>query len=142
MAALLCAACLMSISVITLGCGESSKSSCASETTTSPAGEVLGSERLDSVCEWDDDLPAAARPGARVFVTSGCLACHTYREVGSPNLGAPDLTAIGRSRGVRFFQRYVRNPAAFGNNVMPEFRLPPQQLRQLGLFLAASRGQS
>jgi mono/diheme cytochrome c family protein len=132
----------MLISFIAVGCGDSDKSSCASETTTSPAGEVLSSETFYSVCEWDDDLPAAARRGARVFVRSGCLSCHTYRDVGSANLGARDLTAVGRRRGVRYFERYVRNPAAFGNDVMPKFRFRPHQLRQLGLFLAASRGQT
>jgi cbb3-type cytochrome oxidase cytochrome c subunit len=131
----------MLISLITVGCGDSKKSACASE-TTSPEIEVLGSETLESVCEWKEDLPAQARPGARIFATSGCLSCHTYRGVGSRNVGGRDLTAAGQRHDASFFERYVRNPADFGNNVMPRFRFPPRQLRQVGLFLAASRGQT
>jgi hypothetical protein len=41
------------------------------------------------------DNPQAVR-GARIFAQVGCLNCHTYLGDGTQNLGAPDLTAIGR----------------------------------------------
>jgi mono/diheme cytochrome c family protein len=60
--------------------------------------------------------------GARLFAVAGCLQCHTYLGSGSSNLGAPDLSDIGSTgKGVPYFERYVTNPAQFGNNLMPPF---------------------
>lgn len=126
---------------IAAGCDSAKKraASACGETYTNPAGEALASPQLAAVCRWR--LPAKVAAGARVFVTSGCTACHTYRGVGTSNVGGSDLTAVGRSHGRRFFERYVRNPAAYGNDVMPPFpALGAAKLRQLGIFLAASRG--
>ena len=86
--------------------------------------------------------------GALIVAGSGCLNCHTYAGSGSSNVGAPDLTAIGAQEGknAAYFARYVGNPRAFGNNVMPVFgkqnggSLSEQQLQQVGAFLAASKG--
>jgi hypothetical protein len=61
--------------------------------------------------------------------------------VGSRNLSANDLTSIGRGRQpLRFFEHYVADPRRFGNAVMPRFPFPPRQLRDLAIFLAASKG--
>ena len=81
----------------------------------------------------------AAVAGAKVFATSGCLACHAYLGGGSQS---GDLTAIGRGgQGVRFFEAYVSDPRKFGNRVMPKYDLGSQRLRDLAVFLAASRGR-
>jgi mono/diheme cytochrome c family protein len=77
--------------------------------------------------------------GAKVFATSGCLACHAYLGGGSQ---PGDLTSIGRGRqGVRFFEAYVADPRKFGNRVMPRYDLDSQGLHDLAVFLAASRGR-
>ena len=80
--------------------------------------------------------------GAKVFASSGCTACHTYLGTGSSNLGAPDLSAIGKGgRGVQGFATYVTDPSKFGNTVMPKFAaLGATKLHQLGEFLNASKG--
>ena len=85
---------------------------------------------------------ADAVAGAKVFASSGCTACHTYLGTGSSNLGAPDLTAIGKNgQGPDFFSKYVADPSKYGNNVMPKFgSLGQQKLQQLGVFLSASKG--
>jgi mono/diheme cytochrome c family protein len=106
-------------------------------TTNAVASEVArwaGAER------FADDPHALA--GARIFATSGCLACHSYLRRGSENLDAGDLTSIGRGRqGIRFFERYVMDPEKFGNRVMPKYgNLGPQRLHDLAVFLAASKG--
>jgi mono/diheme cytochrome c family protein len=87
-----------------------------------------------------EDNPAAIE-GARIFAASGCLQCHTYLGDGSSNLGAPDLSAIGRTgRTATWFAAYVESPARYGNQVMPSFEgLGKDNLRKLGAFLAASR---
>ena len=82
--------------------------------------------------------------GAKLFAESGCLSCHTYLGIGSRNLGADDLTSIGRGpRRLRFFERYVADPRRFGNDVMPRYGNlgGPRQLRDLAIFLAASKGE-
>jgi mono/diheme cytochrome c family protein len=110
------------------------------------AKEALASEVVQAVPTWAaregfaDNKDAVA--GATVFASSGCTACHTYLGTGSSNLGAPDLSAIGKSgQGPQFFSNYVADPSKFGNNVMPKFAaLGDQKLHQLGEFLAASKG--
>jgi hypothetical protein len=57
-------------------------------------------------------------------------------------VGAPELSDIGSSgRNVDFFKRYVANPSAFGNNVMPSFQnLGDENLTALATFLSESKG--
>ena len=79
--------------------------------------------------------------GAKIFAQVGCMNCHTYLGAGSSNLGAPDLSSIGKTsnRGVAGFATYVSNPSKFGNNVMPQFAdLGADNLRKLGTFLQSS----
>jgi quinol---cytochrome c reductase cytochrome c subunit, bacillus type len=110
------------------------------------AKEALASEVVQAVPTWAqrqgfaDNAQAVA--GAKVFASSGCTACHTYLGTGSSNLGAPDLSAIGKGgQGAQFFSNYVTDPSKFGNNVMPKFAaLGDQKLKQLGEFLNASKG--
>ena len=111
------------------------------------AEEALGSELIEAGVpqEWAEkqgfaDNPAAVA-GAEVFAQSGCLNCHVYTGEGNANLGAPELTEAGVGRDVQFFVEYVANPAAFGNQVMGSYSyLGEENLRNLGEFLAASRG--
>src|SRR4029077_21113448 len=60
------------------------------------AKEALASEVIADVPGWvtAEKLPPQAVPGAKLFATAGCTACHTYLGAGSSNLGAPDLTSI------------------------------------------------
>jgi len=110
------------------------------------AHEALASEVVQAVPSWaeqqgfKDNKDAVA--GAVVFASSGCTACHTYLGTGSSNLGAPDLSAIGKGGlGVEGFANYVADPSKAGNNVMPKFAaLGDQKLHQLGEFLNASKG--
>ena len=106
--------------------------------------EALASEVVRDVPRWGrvERLPAGAVAGARLFATSGCTACHTYLGAGSSNLGGRDLSAVGRRHGVRFFERFVAQPARFGNAVMPRFAaLGRTNLHRLAIFLAASKGR-
>jgi mono/diheme cytochrome c family protein len=83
-----------------------------------------------------------AQAGGVLFTQSGCLTCHTYRGTGERNLGAHDLTTQGREgMGVERLARYIANPPAFGNAVMPRFgrAFTPAQLHELAAFLNESR---
>jgi mono/diheme cytochrome c family protein len=114
--------------------------------------EALAGEAATLWEEWrqTNNLPNTedVRQGGLIVAGSGCLSCHTYAGSGSSNYGAPDLTDIGAQSGknAEYFARYVANPRAFGNTIMPVFgkqnggALTQQQLDQVGAFLAASKG--
>ena len=112
--------------------------------------EALAGDAEQIWTEWQqaNSLPETAHEGAVIVAGSGCLSCHVYAGSGSQNVGAPELTAIGAQEGkdAEYFARYVANPRAFGNNVMPVFgkefggSLSDEQLQQVGTFLAASKG--
>jgi mono/diheme cytochrome c family protein len=82
--------------------------------------------------------------GAEIFAQVGCLNCHTYLGAGASNMGAPDLTAIGKRnrRTVEGYANYVSDPSQFSNQVMPRFEeLGRRNLLALGAFLQASKGE-
>jgi mono/diheme cytochrome c family protein len=85
-----------------------------------------------------------AKRGAEIFAQVGCLTCHTYLGAGSQNLGAPDLTAIGKEspRSAEQYAAYIADPSKFGNQVMPKFQdLGRRNLLYLGEFLRVSKGE-
>jgi menaquinol-cytochrome c reductase cytochrome b/c subunit len=110
------------------------------------AKEALASEVIGEVPHWisAEKLPPNARPGARLFATSGCTACHTYLGTGSSNLGAPDLTDIGtKNLGLDFQIRHLEDPSSVvPGSPMPKFKsLGRENLRKLAIFLEASKGK-
>ncbi len=110
------------------------------------ASEALASEVIADVPHWisAEKLPPAAVPGAKLFAVAGCTACHTYLGVGSSNLGAPDLTAIGtRKLGIDFQIRHLQCPSCVNpGSAMPKFAsLGAKRLHELAVFLEASKGK-
>jgi menaquinol-cytochrome c reductase cytochrome b/c subunit len=110
------------------------------------AKEALASEVIANVPTWikEQNLPPEAVPGAKLFATAGCTACHTYLGTGSSNLGAPDLSNIGsRNLGVDFQIRHLKCPSCVNpGSPMPKFEsLGEERLRQLAIFLEASKGK-
>jgi cytochrome c553 len=109
------------------------------------AKEALGSELVLLVPSWAQQQGFThnekAVKGATLFAQSGCLNCHTYLGQGAGQLGAPNLSAIGKTNDASFFVQYLTNPAAFGNKVMGSYAyLGDENLSNLGAFLAASDG--
>jgi mono/diheme cytochrome c family protein len=109
------------------------------------AQEALASEVIQDVPRWiqQEKLPPSAHPGAELFATAGCTACHTYAGSGGSNLGAPDLTAIGtRGLGIATQIKHLQNPSSVTpGSPMPSFAsLGNDRLHQLAVFLEASKG--
>ena len=109
------------------------------------AQEALASEVKAQVPNWikKENLPANAKPGALLFATAGCTACHTYAGSGGSNLGAPDLTDIGsRNLGIQFQINHLKCPSCVnpGSPMPPFASLGDDRLRQLAIFLEASKG--
>jgi menaquinol-cytochrome c reductase cytochrome b/c subunit len=111
--------------------------------------EVLAGDAEAIWAGWQtsNNLPDSVHDGAVIVAGSGCLNCHTYGDKGASGPG-PNLTAIGAQPGTdaEFFAKYVANPRAFGNAIMPQYgkqfggALTDEQLAQVGEFLAASKG--
>ena len=109
------------------------------------AKEALASEVIQDIPNWvkAEHLPQSAIPGAKLFATAGCTACHTYNGAGGSNLGAPDLTAIGtRNLGIATQIKHLQNPGSVTpGSPMPSFAsLGVARLHQLAVFLEASKG--
>jgi menaquinol-cytochrome c reductase cytochrome b/c subunit len=109
------------------------------------AHEALASEVKAAVPSWvkKEGLPPKAVPGAILFASSGCTACHTYLGTGSSALGAPDLTNIGsKNLGIDFQIRHLKCPSCVNpGSPMPKFdQFPESDLRKLAIFLEASKG--
>jgi menaquinol-cytochrome c reductase cytochrome b/c subunit len=110
------------------------------------AKEALASEVINDVPTWvkEENLPAAAIPGAKLFAVSGCTACHTYLGSGGSALGAPDLTDIGtKNLGIQFQVNHLKCPSCVNpGSPMPKFEsLGDERLHQLAIFLEASKGK-
>ena len=78
-----------------------------------------------------------------LFASAGCTACHTYDGAGGSQLGAPDLTNIAnRNLGVATQIKHLQNPSSVtpGSPMPPFASLGQQRLKQLALFLEASKG--
>jgi menaquinol-cytochrome c reductase cytochrome b/c subunit len=111
------------------------------------AKEALATEVVQAVPTWAKREGFAGNPqavaGAKLFARAGCTNCHTYLGVGTSNQGAPDLTSIGKTNpDAKFFSSYVSDPSKFGNTIMPKFGNlgSAQNMRNIGIFLAASKG--
>ena len=110
------------------------------------ASEALASEVIADVPRWIsvEKLPPAAVPGAKLFASAGCAACHTYLGAGGSQLGAPDLTNIGtRNLGIDFQIRHLQCPSCVNpGSPMPKFAsLGTKRLHDLAVFLEASKGK-
>ena len=111
------------------------------------ARESLGAEVLAAVPEWSQTQGGfndEQTEGAEIFAQVGCLQCHVYLGAGSANVGAPELSDYGaQGRTVDYVERYIRNPAEFGNTVMPAFpRLEAEgRLKAVAEFLVASKNK-
>ena len=109
------------------------------------AKESLGGENLALVPEWvqQQNLSADGEAGAKIFAQAGCMGCHTYLGAGSPNLGAPDLSAEGaKGRGAEFQIDHLKCPSCVnpGSPMPPFTNFTDEQYQQLAAFLEESKG--
>ncbi len=109
------------------------------------ASELIASEVKGKIPSWvkKNKLPKSALPGANLFASVGCLTCHSYLGTGGGYSGAPDLSAEGaKGKGLDFQVRHLRQPSSVNpGSPMPPFgTLGDQRLKQLAIFLEASKG--
>lgn len=83
-------------------------------------------------------LKPDAKTGERLFVSLGCLACHSWRDLGGGGwFGGGDLTHIGDKRPADFFAVWLAEPARLNrDHRMPIFQLANEERASLALFLA------
>ncbi len=82
-----------------------------------------------------------AKAGEQLFVTVGCLACHTWRDLGASGWpGGGDLTHSADKRPPGFFAAWLADPTALNrDHHMPVFALSEDERTALGLFLAEQK---
>ncbi len=112
----------------------------------------ISTDEVASLTAWlgtSSDKPARADatqadPGRRLFLSLGCLSCHTWRGVGdSSPWGGGDLTAIASKRPTHFFERWLAQPAALNpDHRMPVFELSDEERRHLADFLSVQGERS
>src|SRR5262249_39629908 len=85
--------------------------------------------------------PPSAQTGERLFLTLGCLACHTWHDLGASGwLGGGDLTRIADKRPPGFFAVWLADPSRLNrDHRMPVFPLSAEERLSLSLFLAAQK---
>jgi hypothetical protein len=143
------------------GCGKSGSSGGGATTTTTSAAKVpaaLAAARDERRCSslaadqacmdydrveaWyrDGTLRSADVAGAVAFVQNGCGTCHVYRDIGTQNLDAPELTHEGGARDAAAIERAIVCPTCVNPDAkMPPFKsLPKRSVEELAAFLAAS----
>ncbi len=127
---------LLALIAVAAGWGPFAPSSLPPMYSGSPARDVPNWINKES-------LPTNAIPGAKLFSVAGCTACHTYAGSGTQLLGAQDLTAIGtRNLGIAFEIAHLKCPSCVtSGSQMPTFSaIDPKRLRQIAIFLEASKG--
>src|SRR5262249_17324230 len=79
--------------------------------------------------------------GEQLFLTLGCLACHTWRDLGASGwLGGGDLTHVADKRPPDFFAAWLADPARLNrDHRMPVFTLSDDERTSLALFLAEQK---
>lgn len=82
-----------------------------------------------------------ARSGEQLFLTLGCLACHSWRDLGGSGwFGGGDLTGVGDKRPAGFFSQWLADPAALNrDHRMPVFSLADDERTALAEFLAKQK---
>ena len=96
-----------------------------------------------SDADEERDVAPEVREGARLVAEAGCLQCHVYGDLGSSNLGAPDLTRVGtRGRSAQSYVQYLKCPRCANREALmpPYAMLGNGNLRKVAAFLAASDG--
>jgi len=87
--------------------------------------------------------PAPAAPagdvaaGKRVFLTAGCVSCHTLKAAGATGTVGPNLDEAKPPASL------VVDRVTNGKSVMPSFKgqLSPQQIQDVAAFVSTSAGQ-
>ena len=82
--------------------------------------------------------------GKKLFIETGCLACHPSEGIGKATLfGGTDLTGIANKRKANFFEKWLKTPEKINkNHRMPQFNLNGKQIAELSSYLKTLRVKS
>jgi mono/diheme cytochrome c family protein len=115
--------------------------------TPQPGPPPQGGRETNSRGQGRRARPAAAKPrpdakiGEQLFLTLGCLACHSWRDLGAGGwLGGGDLTHVADKRPPAYFAAWLADPARLNpDHRMPVFSLSDDERTALALFLAEQK---
>jgi cytochrome c2 len=87
-------------------------------------------------------ISADSSEGRRLFLDSGCMACHAINEAGVSL--APRLDGIGARHSRAYIEAHISNPQSHlvqlrksvrGKSKMPQFDFAPNEVKQIAEFL-------
>jgi cytochrome c553 len=96
-----------------------------------------GAERRD----MRSQRAGSVSDGERLFVSLGCLACHSWRDLGASGwLGGGDLTHIADKRPPGFFAVWLAEPDRLNrDHRMPVFQMSNKERASLARFLGEQK---
>ncbi len=79
-----------------------------------------------------------AASGERLFVSRGCLACHTIDSIGTEgSFSGGDLSRVATKRSPATLRRWLSDPAAINvDHRMPTFKLSREEIEHLVVYLS------
>ncbi len=108
---------------------ETKKSTANTKTGTSSTAKKKGKEKAKH--------RPSVQAGHRLFVSLGCLACHSVNGEGQNNLfGGGDLSKVGDKWLAGFLMGWLKDPRSMNPaHRMPKFDLTPDEMADLQMFL-------
>jgi mono/diheme cytochrome c family protein len=106
---------------------------------------LVGREYMEAncaLCHTDDNFPGTptVTRGRQLFFSKNCYGCHRIGGLSDGTLG-PDLTEVGKKFKIDYIWESVVEPRAnSAASFMPAFRLAPDEVRALVVFLKSRRG--
>ncbi|OAI53323.1 hypothetical protein AYO47_04980 [Planctomyces sp. SCGC AG-212-M04] len=89
---------------------------------------------------------AAAKRGAQLFHSIGCVACHAPRKEGSPSVNAAatvPLPVVGEKYSVVALEKFLKDPVAVRpSGRMPSLNLNDKEARDLACYLVSDSNRS
>jgi mono/diheme cytochrome c family protein len=117
---------------------------CGSGTTVSPTAETVIGTLPTTTAQAAAQGDATA--GGKLFASSGCGGCHTFKAAGTNGTTGPDLDKLAANAKKAnqgslqdFTAQSIKDPGAYVepgySNVMPNFGLSDKQIADLVAYL-------
>jgi mono/diheme cytochrome c family protein len=106
---------------------------------------LVGREYMEAncaLCHTDDNFAGTptVNKGKQLFFSKNCYGCHRIDGLSDGAL-APDLTEVGRRFKVDYLWESIVEPRAnLATSFMPAFRLTPDEVKAIVVFLKSRRG--
>jgi sulfur oxidation c-type cytochrome SoxX len=95
-------------------------------------------------CHTDRDFPGTptVAKGRDLFFATNCYGCHRIEGLSDGTIG-PDLSEAGRKYKLDYLYGRIADPKSIlATSIMPRFKLAPDQIQALAIFLKSRKGRN